>query len=570
MPILSLATFEKHISKETLRQASKHTVREIDETEKGQFVAYVDEGSDTYDVAITISTKAAITQHQCDCKSNAAICSHQIAVLQHLSKGKKTTGIKATKTNSKTSLAQSLLADADPLAVKNWLLTLFAENKDIELAFTAAFKPTTTHYTPEDIKKTTTEAVKVVAKNRKNIETTEAKKIITLWQQVHEPIIKNIIQNLGTKTATTTIDGLVESCLHYQYYFNTSSTKFTKYPTAILTQLADPINSLQVEETWKNTVTDIVSLIVAYNHSFQLHYLYFAQTLIGISHQARATTLVNMLLHQASTTSSEGKQNSDTYIKTLFDLCVKHQQFSNYTHVFSPITYSNEYNLQLINQLIQCNQLAKAEKFCTAQIQKNVNEEYSIPYYLLLRKIYTLQNNTSQQLATIQHLLPHTFNIEDYNTLIENLTDPEERKKLRTKIFAKAKSASTYNGNNQGYKFCFQLLLQEAKPIKMIELISKYPPLSYIVEHFNYMMAADKLKFITTLLQYEKQTFYSASYEEVLEEQNAEKALIHLVLKNYDIGFLKVQINKANVSYWRRGFADTLKATLFKTENTAV
>jgi hypothetical protein len=46
--------------------AERFPLREIEETEKGHWVAFVDEGSESYDVQFVVN-KAQLASHSCNC-----------------------------------------------------------------------------------------------------------------------------------------------------------------------------------------------------------------------------------------------------------------------------------------------------------------------------------------------------------------------------------------------------------------------------------------------------------------------------------------------------------------------
>jgi len=48
---LTLKNYRMALPKALLKQAEKNTVRECDETTPGNYVAYVDEGNDSFDVS---------------------------------------------------------------------------------------------------------------------------------------------------------------------------------------------------------------------------------------------------------------------------------------------------------------------------------------------------------------------------------------------------------------------------------------------------------------------------------------------------------------------------------------
>jgi len=63
----------------TRRKAEKFPVREAEETDKGNWVAFVDDGAESYDVQLSLS-KGNLLQHTCDCGKVDAdgFCLHQL------------------------------------------------------------------------------------------------------------------------------------------------------------------------------------------------------------------------------------------------------------------------------------------------------------------------------------------------------------------------------------------------------------------------------------------------------------------------------------------------------------
>jgi uncharacterized Zn finger protein len=59
-------------------------VRELEETNKGQFIAFVDDGAESYNVSISIDEKGILKNHTCDCSEAYAYCSHKTAVIHSI------------------------------------------------------------------------------------------------------------------------------------------------------------------------------------------------------------------------------------------------------------------------------------------------------------------------------------------------------------------------------------------------------------------------------------------------------------------------------------------------------
>lgn len=230
---LSLKNYTTTLSKELQKLAEKNKVRECDETEKGHYVAYVDEGNDTFDVSLILSPKLEVVSHSCDCKNNGAFCRHCTALLIHLAKGTKITqSVKAKK----ISKAESLLEEAELIDLKEWVRDLLQKNKDIELSFTHYFSGKQQQYTPDEVTKLTDKAVKAVIKSKKNIDPTQLKKLIDLWSDIHAPIVKSYHANVANENSFLNFHTVIEGCLLFQANINTNTNRIGKYAEGLLQQ----------------------------------------------------------------------------------------------------------------------------------------------------------------------------------------------------------------------------------------------------------------------------------------------------------------------------------------------
>src|SRR5690606_6691191 len=116
---ITIANLAKSLGKELIRSASKCEVRECDETERGHFIAYVDEGKDTFDVTVQLDEEQQFVAQNCDCKSTRKICQHKAALMLHLAGRTETKSKTVKKVKAKES---EILADAaEPAAILAWL-----------------------------------------------------------------------------------------------------------------------------------------------------------------------------------------------------------------------------------------------------------------------------------------------------------------------------------------------------------------------------------------------------------------------------------------------------------------
>ena len=104
---INYTNLAKSLGKELIKAASKCKVRECDETEPGQFIAYVDEGNDTFDVSVGADADHNFIEPRCDCKSTRKICQHKAALMLFVADSTETTkkAVKKVKVKESETLA---------------------------------------------------------------------------------------------------------------------------------------------------------------------------------------------------------------------------------------------------------------------------------------------------------------------------------------------------------------------------------------------------------------------------------------------------------------------------------
>ncbi|MEP7279940.1 MAG: hypothetical protein ABI813_14920 [Bacteroidota bacterium] len=544
---LSLKNYKTILTKELLKKAGKCLVRECDETEKGHFIAYVDEGSKTFDLSLNIAPDMRVNDHHCDCKMGSNhFCCHKAALLVHIGKELKT----GSKKTMKTIPSNQLLDNAEPGELKEWIRVLFLKNRDIELSFIHHFSSRTQLPTVAETVQLTNDAIKAVIKNRKNIDPTELKKIIELWAAVHNPIVQHYLTNLTDTDAFLNFHSIMETCYRFQFNINNSSNKIPKYIEGLLQQVAPAIIAIQEEEDWMAATGLFSAHIVSSKATIAKYYLLHLENIIGFSSSERKTKLVQALAIQYRQFSSNSNTDTSFYTEIIFRLVEANQLFSVYYNMFKPITYNNAFNLRLIRLLVETGLPELAANYCQDQIRLNTKEEYNIPYLLLLKEIYTLEKDETKLAAVLTTLFPLDFNFEDFRFISNRISDEEERKKFRTKMLTKAKHSST-SGNTAACLFCFNLMDAEKKYGKMIEYIKSYTPYSIILHYFEPMVLTDMHALLKAVL-YKDESFMW--YDPSAGDENCFPALTEKMITHYTSDYLKKAIGqmKKDRSYYLR------------------
>ena len=541
---ITLQNYTSEIPKQLQKKAEKNIVRECDENPKGVFTAYVDDGDDTFDVCLSLSSKNEITKDSCDCKSKIDFCIHKVALVIFIAKGKKINYAVKTKKISKT---ETLLQNADPEKLKDWVREILAKNKDIELTFTHYFIPKEISYTVDEVSKITTETAKAIIKNKKNVDPTLLKKLVDVWNEVQSPFLQHYLDNIADENAFSIFKRMIELGESYQFSLYINSNKITKYIDSLFQKTIEPINLLQNEEQWLKAVNLFVHDIVDHGLHTKVKYLAHLINIMSVSSEERKQLLAQNICSVYEKCNPEKVINFHTFTEKLFAMLEENDLLDTYYTIFHPIRFNNDFNIKLIKKLIEKKEFNQAIDYCKKQINANYNEEYSVPYYQLLREIYTETKNDVGLVATITFLFPYTYEFDDFLFIYENITDATEKKNWRTKILSKAKNASNKT-QGRSINFIFNLMNYEKKYKKMIEYIDIETNFTNVFLYFEPMFEVDKIQLLKNII--DKSDGWNM-YDRNEENKHIYPALMQKLIASYGENIIRSHfINPSKSSFY--------------------
>jgi len=543
---ITLKNYKTVLPKDLLALAGKNKVRECDETDKGHFVAYVDEGKDTFDVALNFSSAGDIELNTCDCRNGDTFCRHKTALLLHIAEGRKTKA--AVKTKKKAAKAELLLDEVQLVDLKEWVRGVIQKNKDFELSFVHYFSGKQVEYIPADVEKLTGDAIKVVAGNKKNVDVSQLKKLVELWREMLGPVIDGYHANVSNEKSFFNFHTHIECCLKFQMKINVSSNKVTNYIVDNLKLSVAYINNLAIEEAWDTAVKFYMDNLIVPPNEIRVHYLYHLNDIVSGSADGRKQKLTRWLAEQYDRVNASRYAGGQLYTKVVLGLVEDTGLFPVYYKIFSPIVYDNDFNLKLVKLLIHIGQFDKAVAYSEDQIRLNVKDEFSISYWLLLKEVYTLQKNDVRLAEVLGVLFPFTFNFDDYLFIAERMPE-DERKKWRTKILTKARNAFHSRSSVQ-VDFCFKLMGHEKNYRKMIDYVGADTNYQNISRYFEAMLLADKHYLMDELIRKSDHVFWQSDGPPI----NNEPLFSHmcaLAEKHYSKPYLKSVLNKIKSDRWR-------------------
>jgi hypothetical protein len=253
-----------------------------------------------------------------------------------------------------------------------------------------------------------------------------------------------------------------------------------------------------------------------------------------------------MIVKQYNHIYHEYISNGDSYTKIVFKLTEQYKIFPNYCAVFKPLRYNNEYNLKLIDLLIENSHLVLAEKYCSEQINANSKNEYNIPYLTRLRKIYVLKKDETNLAKIIEILIPFTFSFDDFLYLYNRMPEGEEKKKWRSKILSRAKNNCR---DRHAEDFCFSLSDYEKRYTKMFEYIH-FGSYENILRYFEQMANTDKAILLNSILNKTDEYFFFSNNRGIKNDEEIFPELLKVFLNHYSESYLRATIKKAEGNQW--------------------
>ncbi len=493
---LTLKNYKTVLSPDLLLKAKKGTVRECDEIEKGHYQAYVDENDQTFDTYLLVNPKGEITGHGCDCLSTTSFCPHQTALLLFVLKDKKP--VAKLKGAKKVDPLETLVQQADPEKLKAWLLGLLKENKDLGLTFLHQFSQSERQYQPLEIKQLTMDAVKSVIKNKRTVDSAHAKKIVELWAVLHESVIADFCTQTADEESFLRLHAIMEGCETVQSKYGDLNGRISKYEENVLMKVLPAIHQLQDEDTWDKAVNYFTVRIHGAPYYLRSFYLRFLEKLHRLSSIERKRSLTVNLVAQFMKVNARQFYDGTQYIKTVFDLVASSGLFEDYYLLFEPLRYQNDYNVELIEWLIEYDKLALAEKYCLEQIAGNSREDFNGDYLRLLAEIYTIEKDNQKLAGVLKEALSYSFDFNTYLFVDEYLEEGEEKSKWRNKLFTRARREASYHPG--AMLFSFQLLDHEHEYVKMLDYLDAGTSYEVIVQFAEKLAATNKDRFLSHML----------------------------------------------------------------------
>ncbi len=526
--VITLSNHQQQLSRAAIKAAEKLVVRECDEEPKGLFIAYVDDGKNSYDASLEINDAGEVMASGCDCAATAAFCIHRIALLLSLAgwEKKKKAGVKKPRLTK----ADILLAEVSLPQLKEWVSGLLRTNKDLQLQFIHEFEPRREHYSPEEVKRLTQDAVKAVVKNKRNIDHTQIKTIVDLWKVVHAPVLKIYYDAPYDPEAFRLFMCVIESCGQEYAALNVQAKKIREYLETISRAVQPAIAAIEPEEPWFAAINHYISNLSDPQGRTNLIFLEQLFELMTTSTGARQKKIAGTFIPLYFDEQERYYTVNAGMAKRILTFITGAELTDDYLTMLRPLYWQYDYNRALIKLLLLQDRLDLAERYCLEQIKANVKDEFNFAYLYFLKEIYIRRSQTQSLVQVLRQLLPLTYNFEDYLFIQQHTDSDGEKKDLRARIITRARSGYR-SGFLPAIEFLFCLTDHEKDYKKMLEYVNSETPYEMLHQYFVPLALTGKTDFIQALIH--KKETWDSDYIEREDGSHLFPDMYQALQKNY-------------------------------------
>jgi hypothetical protein len=547
---LTLENFREQLPAPLIKKAAGIHVRECDEISPGCFQAYADQKDKSFDVSVTFDKKGTIIDKSCDCGRGDGICQHIAALMMFLTQADDGAAPKR-KRKKKVDPLTLLIEETDETELREWVAGLLKKNKDLALAFQEKFSGAAGAYTPQRVAEITRGAVTSVSGRRKKLDVSEVKKIISLWNEVHAPIIAGYLRHPTDPETFLNIVALLNACIEVALSVATTSKRMDKYPADLLEKLKAPLHDIQVESSWQKAVDGYIALLGEKTYHRNHYLLDFLVDMSRVSGSPRSTYIASGLMKWFDRMQASGVYMAPDSVHRMFEIAVNHGLFREKPARFKPVTFDNAYNIALIDKLIETGELGTAARYCDLQITGNFREEYNTPYLKLLKRIYTLQGDGGSLAVVTAKLFPTTMAFEDFMTVYDALESAEEKSRWKTKALHIARNHSRQDAAAD--RFIFRMFSWEKKYKQLLESINYHTPYSLLAEFAEPLIEAEADLFLMKLLTKPEYDFWEEGSSRMKDRTMVFERLGHTLGEHYSTNTLKKAVKKAIATNPRYG-----------------
>ena len=400
-------------------------IRELEEIEKRKFIAFVDDGPDSFDVSIQLTDDAkGVAAHSCDCGDPNILCPHQYAVLTNIKNGpsKSVSSITIKKLQKKKlSEVEVMIDEVNETELKKWLLSELETNKELEFKFKSAFQTSNSKINSKEFKEKFNEIIKTILGKRRTIDLSVLPRILELFNLLIEKTHVVFKSSLNSKESFS----LQIEIGDFHKEINNKLAKSTTRVATNLKKSSEKITShilLLAETDQVLYFLSFGTFLEKTNKPLLFALQQFSDIIAALSNKVIVDVLVGFSSYETRTMQGENRISA-----AILDAVIERHLFTVVASFFTIAKYENAYNHKLISLLAQEGKHKTVIEFCDKCIKSNFHEVYNIPYLHL--KIVSLEalGKFTEVIESRQALFAVEPNYENYlNLKSSNLSGLQE------------------------------------------------------------------------------------------------------------------------------------------------
>lgn len=486
--VLSAKTYKKAISASILKQAEqllkRGALRELDEERPGRFVAYVDDGDQSFDVMLQLNAKRELSPHSCDCSSEYFFCEHKATVFLHLLEHGSTLAVPKKKRVSKKELeAIALFEGVDFEALKQWVIAAMNQDKALRQQFELHFGKERDNPSAEQIQEKTRALRTAVMGRRFSASAAEIKKMIGLWEAYHLPILEGHFSAGEPSASGPLMWAIFSEVWDAHRTLSTNSNKISNYRDSLMKKLETLILQLSAKNQLMPHVESVLHFLAgrARNEETQVYMLPLLSRWGTVLPTEQATVLIGTVIDFTRNNKDLSAYNKTRVLHFIFEDCHKTEAIKPFLPDFPASDQNPEYNFRLIDLLLQEKNFGAAVQKCHAVSKFRFHQKFSLPLQDRWIIIYRETGDHVSLLNLLQTRLRKYFLWNDYELAMPLLKEDKDREDLLVEIRREALEQVSENYRAQE----FLIHLAEEDKTLLHTLLQQDNLFRLYIEHFD-------------------------------------------------------------------------------------
>jgi hypothetical protein len=513
---MNLKTLKKEISNTVYKQAEAfikfNNVRELEETKPSEFIAFVDDGPESFDVSVQLDEKFNIVSSSCDCPIDEGFCAHKTAVALFLKeRGTSSSSSVAKKIKTrKVDALRALINDIHIDHLRDWVYDLSKTNKEFQIILKNKFDRKVISLSWEDIEATHKEKQKAILKNAKYYDASQLIKILGLLQEYHQNLIEEV--TLREKIDLSLLDRLLKYLYDFQHSARKKGERLGKYIETLKENIELKL-SMMPQEKYLMALEDWISHFTKSKVEDSYLWPVFIKDYFKLFDKKEINHLGKLI-------QFANKEELNLVRNVMVELSDDSGILKDIITQFKPSKWTSDYSFILIEKYIQYEFYNEAERIILNYLANSSGyNDYKLRQYLII--IYKANNQMSRVLDQLKLTVVSDFDYDNYNKVCDYL-DPEELSRFKQKF---KRAIDNARGSNSYALFYLKKYSIEKNWKDMMELVKS--PYSFLIlePYLLDLMSYDRDKLLLKLLYMWGESYYMSASDKA--------AIIDFITNNY-------------------------------------